>query len=100
MKTASVADLYNGSTITPGAIVTYTLTATVGGTGSLANLRVSDPIPADTTYEPGSITLDGTPLTDAADGDAGRLDGSDIEVALGTVAGGDAHVISFKVKID
>ena len=100
VKSASVVDPYNGSTVTPGAIVTYTLTATVGGTGSLANLRVSDPIPADTTYEPGSITLDGTPLTDAADGDAGRLNNTDIEVALGTVAGGSAHVISFKVKID
>jgi len=100
VKSASVLDPYNGTTITPGAIVTYTLTATVGGTGSLANLRVSDPIPAETTYEAGSITLDGTPLTDAADGDAGRLNGSDIEVALGTVAGGTAHVISFKVKID
>jgi len=100
VKSASVLDPFNGTTITPGAIVTYTLTATVGGTGSLANLRVSDPIPAETTYEAGSITLDGTPLTDAADGDAGRLNGSDIEVALGTVAGGTAHVISFKVKID
>jgi uncharacterized repeat protein (TIGR01451 family) len=100
VKSASVADPYGGSTQAPGAIITYTLTATVGGTGSLANLRVTDPIPADTTYEAGSITLDGAPLTDAADGDAGRLNGTDIEVALGTVAGGTAHVISFKVKID
>jgi uncharacterized repeat protein (TIGR01451 family) len=100
VKSATVADIFGGTTPTPGATITYTLTANVTGTGSLANLRVTDPIPGDTTFQAGSITLDGTALTDAADGDAGRLNGSDIEVALGTVAGGASHVITFKVKID
>ena len=99
-KSATVADPYGGTTQGPGAIITYTLTATVNGSGSLANVRVSDPIPAGTSYQAGSISLDSAALTDAADADAARFTGSGMEVGLGTLAAGDTRTISFKVKID
>ena len=99
-KSAAVADPYGGTTQGPGAVVTYTLTASVTGTGSLANVRVSDPIPDGTSYEPGSILLDAAPLTDAEDGDAARFTGTAIEVGLGTLDAGASRTISFKVKID
>jgi uncharacterized repeat protein (TIGR01451 family) len=100
VKTAAVADPFGGATQVPGAIVTYTLAATVGGTGSLANVKVTDGVPAGTTYAPGSITLDGAALTDAADGDAGAFTGSGIAVTLGTIASGATRTITFKVKIN
>jgi uncharacterized repeat protein (TIGR01451 family) len=100
VKTASVADPFGGTTQVPGATVTYTLAATVSGTGSLANLKVSDPIPAGTTYKAGTITLDGAALTDAADADAGAFTGSAIAVSLGTVASGTTKTVTFKVKIN
>jgi len=99
-KAASVADPFGGTTQVPGATVTYTLTAVVGGTGSVANLKVSDSVPAGTTYKAGSLTLDGAALTDAADGDAGSFTGSGIAVSLGTVATGTTKTVSFKVKIN
>lgn len=100
VKSASVAGPFGGTSTAPGAIVTYSLSATVSGSGSLANLRVSDPIPAGTTYVPGTITLDGGALSDAADADAGRFTGTAISVALGNAPAGANHIVTFKVKID
>jgi uncharacterized repeat protein (TIGR01451 family) len=100
VKSATVADPFGGSSAAPGATITYTLAATVSGSGSLANLRVADAVPAGTTYKAGSLTLDGGPLTDAADADAGSFTGTGIAVALGTVASGTTKTITFQVKID
>jgi uncharacterized repeat protein (TIGR01451 family) len=99
-KSAAVADPWGGTTQVPGATITYTLTATVSGTGSLGNVRISDPIPAGTTFAPGSITLEGAALSDADDADAGRFIGTGIAVGLGTLASGDSRTVTFKVKID
>lgn len=100
VKSAAVADPYGGTTQGPGATITYTLTASASGTGSLANVRIADAIPAGTTYAPGSLTLEGATLTDADDGDAGRFSGSGIAVALGSLASGASRTVTFKVKID
>ncbi|HEU0133206.1 MAG TPA: hypothetical protein VFR28_00135 [Allosphingosinicella sp.] len=100
VKSAVVADPFGGTSAAPGSTITYTLAATVSGSGSLANLRVSDPIPAGTTYQAGSLTLEGSPLTDSADADSGSFTGSAISVALGTLASGSTRTITFKVKID
>jgi uncharacterized repeat protein (TIGR01451 family) len=100
VKSAVVADAFGGTTATPGSTITYTLAATVSGTGSLANLRVSDPMPAGTTYKAGSLTLEGSPLTDSADADAGSFTGTAINVGLGTVVAGATRTITFQVKID
>ncbi|HEX6377230.1 MAG TPA: hypothetical protein VFZ91_16080 [Allosphingosinicella sp.] len=100
VKSATVADAFGGDATAPGSTITYTLAATVSGTGSLANLRVSDPVPAGTTYQAGSLTLEGSALTDAADADAGSFTGTAISVGLGTVAAGTTRTVTFQVKID
>jgi uncharacterized repeat protein (TIGR01451 family) len=100
VKSATVADSFGGDAAAPGSTITYTLAATVSGSGSLANLRVSDSVPAGTTYKAGSLTLEGSPLTDAADADAGSFTGTGIAVGLGTVAAGGTRTITFQVKID
>ena len=100
LKSATVLDQFGGSNQVPGATITYTLTATVAGSGNLANLRVSDSVPAGTTYTAASITLDGAPLTDAADADSGSFNGTGISVGLGNVAAGSTRTVTFKVRID
>ncbi len=100
IKSASVADPFGGASQVPGATITYTLAATVSGSGSVANLRVSDAVPAGTAYQAGSLTLEGNPLTDAADADAGSFTGTGIAVGLGTVPAGSTRTITFQVKID
>ena len=100
VKSAVISDPFGGSQPVPGAIVTFTLAATVTGSGSIADLEVTDAIPASTSYTPGSITLDTTVLTDAADADAGQGSGTGIAVDLGTVAAGTTHTVTFQVEID
>ena len=100
VKSATVADAFGGTAATPGSTITYSLTATVSGSGSLANLRIGDPVPAGTTYRAGSLTLEGSSLTDAADADSGSFTGTAISVGLGTVAAGTTKTITFQVKID
>jgi len=100
VKSATVADPFGGSTRVPGAIVTYRLVATVTGSGSLANLRIADAVPAGSSYRPGTITLEGAPLSDAADADSGEFTGTGIAVRLGTVAGGATRTVTFQVAID
>jgi uncharacterized repeat protein (TIGR01451 family) len=100
LKSATVADPFGGVSGAPGAVITYRLALSVSGTGSLANLRIGDPIPAGTTYQAGSLTLDGGSLTDTTDGDAGMFTGTAIAVDVGSVAAGAGHVVTFKTKIN
>ena len=100
VKSASVVDPFGGSQPVPGAVVTYTLTATVNGSGQADALHVTDVIPAGTTYQAGTLTLDSAALTDANDVDAGQASASGVDVNLGTVAGGSSKVVKFNVKIN
>ena len=108
-KTSSVVDPFGGVKNVPGSIITYTLTATVGGTGSLTSVLIADNVPAGTTYEPGTLTLQGGPLSDAADADAGRFVApaagppavpGRIEVGLGSVSAGQTRTVTFRVRIN
>lgn len=98
-KAASIVDPFGGDTAVPGSIITYTLTATVTGTGTLTNLAIADPIPSGTAYEAGTITLQAAGLTDAADADAGNYNGTRVRVVLGDIAAGQTRTVTFKVKI-
>ncbi|GAB4470780.1 MAG: hypothetical protein OHK0018_00240 [Erythrobacter tepidarius] len=100
IKSVSLRDPFGGTGAVPGSIATFTIEARVSGTGSVANLVVRDAIPAGTTYAPGTLALDTTPLTDAADGDAGSASQSDgIAVTLGNVPAGTRRTITFNVTV-
>ena len=99
-KSATVADPFGGNRPVPAAVITYTILASVGGTGSVNGLSVNDVIPAGTTYQPGTLTIEGTPMSDANDGDAGEANATAIAVQLGTLAAGATRTVTFKVKID
>ena len=100
VKSQSVTDPFGGSSAVPGAIITYTITANVNGSGSINNLVIGDTFPVGTTYSAGSIALDGAPLTDAAGDDAGEADSTGITVDLGNVAGGSDPAVSFDVIVN
>ena len=100
VKSATVVDPFNGATRVPGSTITYRLVASVSGSGSLANLRIADAIPAGATYKAGSITLESAAVTDAADADAGEFTGTGIAVHLGAVAAGASRTVTFQVTID
>lgn len=103
-KTALVTDPFGGDQPVPGATISYTVTAQVTGTGTAVGVVVEDQIPANTTYVPGSLALNGVALSDATDGDAGNYEAQpvplvraalgDLDVAAGT------QTITFDVRID
>ncbi|WP_298465716.1 hypothetical protein [uncultured Erythrobacter sp.] len=100
-KAASIVDPFGGTSAVPGAVVTFTITADVAGSGSVDDLIVTDTIPDGTTYAAGTLALDGNPLTDVSGDDAGEAsDASGISVDLGTVAAGSSQAITFNVTID
>ena len=100
VKSASITNPLGTADPIPGATITYTIVATVAGSGSVSGLAITDNVPADTSYVPGSITLGGSALTDAVDADAGDYNGTRINVALGTVAGGQSRTNTFQTMID
>lgn len=104
VKSVAIADPFGGTQPVPGAIVTYSLVATVTGAGTLNNLNITDPIPAGSAYQTESITLQSasapvTVLTDAADADAGTFNGTGIAVSVGNVPAGETRTVTFKVVI-
>lgn len=99
-KTATIVDPFGGSQPVPGAVITYTLTATVTGSGSATNLAITDAVPSGTTYIASSITLGGNAQTDAADADAANITSGTVTVNLGDVAGGQTRVVTFKSRIN
>lgn len=101
VKSVALRDPFGGTRALPGSIATFTIEARVSGSGSLTNLVVTDPIPAGTSYSPGTLALDGVPLSDAADGDAGTASStSGIAVTVGNVAAGANRAITFSVIIN
>ncbi|MEQ1525424.1 MAG: hypothetical protein ABL902_03440 [Gallionella sp.] len=69
----------------PGSIITYRVVASFVGTGTLDNLTITDPLPADTQYIANSITVDGIAKTDLADADNANFTANLITVARGSV---------------
>lgn len=100
VKSALVVDPFGGAKPVPGALVTYTLVATISGSGQVDGLHITDPFPTGTTYQANSLKLEGTTLSDASDADAGLADGTGIDVNLGTVTGGTTRTVKFDVKIN
>ena len=103
-KSAVVTDLVGGNVAAPGSTITYTLVVTTTGTGNVTNLVITDPLPPFTTWVPGSLRLNASGLSDAADADAGDFGATtanQVTVALGNVAGGSLpQTITFAVTID
>ena len=100
-KSAAIADPFGGSRPVPGAQVTYSLVTHLSGSGAADGVTVTDAIPTGTTYQPGSLKVDGSVLSDAADADSGQAAASGIAVALGTLPSGSPdHTITFTVKIN
>lgn len=105
-STQRVTDRSGGSVATSGSRIVYTMTVTGnGGSAAGRNLLVTNPIPEHTTYDPGSLTLDGVALGDGnTDGDAGDYNvttANAIAVRLGNMPGtANPHTITFEVTIN
>jgi uncharacterized repeat protein (TIGR01451 family) len=104
VKSQAVLDPFGGTEPIPGAAITYQVVVTASGTGAAVGAALRDAIPAETTYVAGSLSLNGTALSDAADLDAGAFTTTPapgVTVALGdlTAAAGPQTIV-FQVTIN
>src|SRR5207249_17636 len=82
----------NGGSPRPGETLTYSLTVSNTGTTAATSVVLSDPIPAGTTYLPG--TLASSDPTDII------IEGNPLQVQAGTLAAsGGSVTATFKVQI-
>jgi uncharacterized repeat protein (TIGR01451 family) len=104
VKSAAVSDQFGGTQPVPGATITYTIVVSFSGSGTAEGVVITDAIPMNTAYTPGTLTLNGASLTDALDGDAGDVGGTIpgvITVSLGDMpAGSSDQTIVFSVEIN
>lgn len=91
-----------GSTaiIMPGTVLTYSVTLRVSGNGTANNLAFNDPLPAETSFVPNSITVNGATRTDAVDADNADFTSNTINVIFSNTAAPVTHVITFRVTVN
>ncbi len=91
-----------GSTaiIMPGTVLTYSVSLRVSGNGTANNLAFNDPLPAETSFVPNSITVNGATRTDAVDADDTNFTSNTINVIFSNTAAPVTHVITFRVTVN
>ncbi|MBI4319404.1 MAG: DUF11 domain-containing protein [Chloroflexi bacterium] len=88
----------SSTTANPGDILTYTITIVNTGNGVASGVRMTDRVPANTTYAEGSVTS--TTGTSASFGTAWYDQGNNSVFWNGTVAAGDLVTITFRVTVN
>lgn len=104
VKSVVITDQFGGNQPVTGATMTYSIDVSVTGPGVANNVVFSDPLPANTTYTAGTLTLNATALTDVVDADAGDVAGTTpntVTVNLGNLTqGSPTQTITFEVIIN
>ncbi|UAL28750.1 DUF11 domain-containing protein [Nocardioides rotundus] len=104
----SVRDV-NGGVTTAGDVLEYTVRATNNGGAASILTSITDQIPANTTYVPGSLTVDGTTRTDAIGDDVGQVSGGVVRANVGSgatasqggsLAVGQTATVTFRVRVN
>jgi len=104
LKSVVIADPSGGTRPVPGATMTYSIDASAAGTATASGVVITDPLPANTTYSAGTLSLNAAPLTDGADADAGDVGGTTpntVTVYLGDLTpASPVQTIAFEVIIN
>jgi uncharacterized repeat protein (TIGR01451 family) len=96
----SALDPRAGSNVESGSVLTYRITVTLSGTGSVNNLIITDPLPAQTAYVAGSMLVNGTTRTDAVDADNAHYSANTVTVDFGNTVSPVVHVIDFRATVN
>jgi uncharacterized repeat protein (TIGR01451 family) len=115
-KTSSViSDPTNGTTdpkAIPGATMRYCILVTNNGSGTATGINIADPLPARTTFVPGSLRSgtscagattvedDNASGSDESDPFGASITGTTIAAATATLAPGSALAVAFNVTVN
>ena len=70
----SIKDPYGTDLFMPGSEVTYKIRLVASGNGTAKNLVIDDVVPVSMHYKSHTLTVNGNPVSDNADGDIGHYD--------------------------
>jgi uncharacterized repeat protein (TIGR01451 family) len=106
--TKSVTGMSQGTIADAGDILTYTIVLeNIGGDDAIGSI-LTDPLSPDLAFVPGSLTIDGVVMTDAAGDDQAEFNGTDISYRLGaganaanggTLAMGATTTVTFQAEV-
>ncbi|MER5645461.1 hypothetical protein [Streptosporangium sp. NPDC002524] len=112
VQMTKTAQVVGGGTPAPGSVVQYTITATNTGDDTAIGVLLSDPIPANTVYVPGTIAVASGPnagsKTDQPGDDQAQFVGNQVSAQLGTganatsggsLAPGQSTSVTFRVTL-
>jgi uncharacterized repeat protein (TIGR01451 family) len=97
---AQVRDPQGGARVMAGSVLTYRIVLTFIGSGVATGVAFSDPLPESLRYVPGSLLVDGSARTDAADADGAAVAGNKVTADLGNVTAPAQRVIEFKATVN
>ena len=113
--TKSETDLTQSGPVQPGDLIQYTMTVTNTGKDGAKNVVVTDPIPANTTYVPGTLRIasgaNAGAKTDAAGDDQSEYVAANTNVVFRVGSGanassggvlpiGDSTTVQFEVRVN
>jgi uncharacterized repeat protein (TIGR01451 family)/fimbrial isopeptide formation D2 family protein len=101
--TAKINNPANGVTLMPGDAVTYTITIQNAGNSPATGVTFTDAIPANMTYVPGSTTLNGAAVADAAGPSMPYAAGASVNTPgepSGVVNNGETATVVFRVAVN
>jgi uncharacterized repeat protein (TIGR01451 family) len=87
----------------PLTVLTYTIVVTNNGSANALSIVLTDPIPAFTTYQAGSIRLNGIVKTDVNlddEADFNLSNPGQVTVNIGTLAPAASATVTFQVRIN
>nr|WP_067295360.1 DUF11 domain-containing protein [Marinobacterium profundum] len=101
-----ISDPINGTTnpkAIPGAVVRYSITVENTTATEATDVTVVDAIPANTTYVPGSITVDAVVKTDVNDADGadhGATNANSVTAVVATLPATTTTTVTFDVTVN
>lgn len=94
----------NGGALADGDTIVYSMDVCNDASSTVvaAAVQLVDPIPTDSTYTAGTITIDGAAKTDATGDDEAEYDGGNNQVVarLGDIPPGGCVTVAFEVTVD
>jgi uncharacterized repeat protein (TIGR01451 family) len=89
----------DGGDLLPGDQIEYRIAVLNDGSDTADGVALSDAIPPYTAYVPGSLTVQGTPLTDASGDDAGWFAAGAAGWNLGSIPYQGTTYVTFRVQV-
>ncbi|RAK37838.1 putative repeat protein (TIGR01451 family) [Actinoplanes lutulentus] len=98
--TTMTATDVNGGPLVPGDEIEYRIAVRNDGNDIADGVTLADAMPVFTTYVPGTLRIQGSAVTDAADADGAEAGGGTAVFRLGNIPYLGSTYVTFRVKTD